>query len=39
VAADENRASISVLADDGSVDWRRYLVEGIIFDCLGNTLG
>jgi hypothetical protein len=37
-AAGENRASISVLADDGGVDWRRYLVEGIIFACLDTTL-
>jgi hypothetical protein len=39
MAAGENRASTSVLADDGGVGLRRYLVEGVIFARLGTTLG
>jgi hypothetical protein len=37
-AAGKNRASLSGLADDGGVAWRRYLVEGIGFSCLITPL-
>jgi hypothetical protein len=39
MAADENRASTSVLANDDGVTWRRNLVEGIVFAGCVTSLG
>ena len=36
--AGENHAPTSVTTDDGSVSWRRYLVEGIVVAVLVSLL-